>query len=366
MLEVSLDVAVRSKLKLAKPVYGASGQIMLQKGVVLTASYARGLRKFGFYSVFVEGGKVDVHSPVREVVRSRASKVLYAFTQGSSHNINVRESAALILDDVLALGGVLDNINSLSLYDGYTFAHSIDVSILSIAIASEMGYGRRILLEIAMGALLHDIGKIKIPQNTINKIGKLTDDEMTDVKNHTLIGYELAKSHPQLSKRSTTMILEHHERYDGSGYPHGKRDRDINLSSVICGISDVYNAMTTNRCYRKAYPAHEVYQYILGLGNTHFDYSTVQAFAKVIMPYPKGRMVRISDGRIAQVAENSSGHPYLPLVIFLEEETYTPVDLYKEGLTIKEPLTNEEVEALIENGRVPVMEDRELYDPSCL
>lgn len=366
MLEVSLEVAVKGKLKLAKPVYGTAGQIMLQKGVVMTPNYAKSLRKLGFHSVYVEGGKVDVHSPVRETVRCRANKVLYALTQGSVKSDDLREAAALILEDVMALDGVLDHVRTISTHDGYTFAHSIDVSILSLAIAAEMDYSRPTLLEIGMGALLHDVGKIKLPQNTIKKAGKLTHEEMVKIKTHPLIGYDLVHGHQQISLRSKTMILEHHERYDGTGYPHAKQGADIHPFSVICGVADVYNAMTTTRSYRKAFPPHEVYEYILGLGNTHFEFSAVKAFSKVIMPYPKGSMVRLSDGRVAQVAENSSGHPYLPVVVFLDDDTNTQVDLYENGLMIKEPLTSEEVEKLIEGGSLPVSVDTELFDPAIL
>lgn len=346
MIEVPLDIAVKSKAPLEKPIYGKSGQVLLQAGVSLTREYAERLKKMGIYSVYIQGGKIRSNPVVCEKVRNRAIQVLKSMVKSRNENVDVLSVVNDILEDVLNMKGIVDNMLSISTYDGYTFSHSIDVCALAMSIGIQMGYSRSALMEIGMGALLHDIGKIKISEYIINKPGRLDEHEFEEVKKHPELGYKLIKNHPQLTDRSITMVLEHHERWDGSGYPRKKKGREIHWFSSICGVADVYSAMVSNRCYRKAYPHHEVYEMILGLGDTHFDFEIVKAFAKCVVPYPRGILVYTSDGRIAQVTNNNLGHPYLPGVVFLDDDSNQEVDLSKAGLTIKRTISPEEIESL--------------------
>lgn len=345
MIEVSLEIAVRLQAPLAKPVYGSAGQIMLQKSNIITASYAKKLQQLGVYSVHIDGGKDKGSEPVVcDVVRQRAAKVLGTLTL--NQKAEVKEIIEKILSDILYFKGTTDNISNISTHDGYTFTHSIDVCILAISIGYQMNFRQSTLLEIGTGALLHDVGKLKIPSPLINKLGKFEDEEFALMQNHSAIGYELIKNHPQVSNRAAIMVLEHHERYDGSGYPAKKTGVNIHMFSAICAVADVYNAMITNRCYRKAHAPHEAYEYILGLGNTHFEFKVVEAFAKCVSPYPKGMAVRISDGNIAWVMDNKTEHPYLPLVVYANDDKDRQVNLYKEGKTIIGAVSPEELEKL--------------------
>lgn len=346
MIEVPLDIAVKSKAALEKPIYGKSGQILLQAGVVLTREYADRLKKMGIYSVYIQGGRVRSNPVVCEKVRSRAIQVLRSMVQSKNEKIDVLSVVNEILQDVFKMKGIVDNMLSISTYDGYTFSHSVDVCALAMSIGIQMGFQRSALMEIGMGALLHDIGKIKISEYIVNKPGRLDEHEFAEIKKHPELGYNIIKNHPQITDRSIAMVLEHHERWDGSGYPHKKKGNNIHWFSGICGVADVYSAMVSNRCYRKAYPHHEVYEMVLGLGDTHFDFEIVQAFAKCVVPYPSGILVYTSDGRIAQVTNNNLEHPYLPGVVFLDDDSNEEVDLSKAGITIKRPISLDEIESL--------------------
>jgi HD-GYP domain-containing protein (c-di-GMP phosphodiesterase class II) len=355
LIQVPLEIAAKSGAPLAKPIYGAMGQILLRAGTILDKRYIPKLKYLGIHNVYINGGKVDTDEPISQEIRHRAAMVLKDISQGENINsVSIADVVNNILDDILGLRGIIESILNISSYDGYTFMHSIDVCALTMSVGFQLGYQRPSLLEMGIGALLHDIGKLKISPHIINKPEKLNDDEFAEVMKHPKIGYETIKDHKQVSERSAHMVLEHHERFDGTGYPHKKGKQNIHRFSSICGIVDMYSAMITKRCYREAYPPHEVYEMIMGMGDSSFEFKVVQAFSKCILPYPKGTIVLLSNNMVAQVVSNDTGHPYLPTVIMLEPGNDKKNNLVEAKLTIKHVVKPEEMEDLINNNEVEI------------
>jgi HD-GYP domain-containing protein (c-di-GMP phosphodiesterase class II) len=168
---------------------------------------------------------------------------------------NIRESkkgissiVSLILNDNDTLHYLMD----ITSHDYYTYTHSVDVGILSVALAKSLFKDSRDhdLYALGAGFFLHDLGKVNINKDIINKPGKLTDDEMRDMRRHPALGYKLLYETNQLTAESKTIVLQHHERADGGGYPKGLRGNEIHIYGRICAIADVYDALTTNRPYR--------------------------------------------------------------------------------------------------------------------
>lgn len=355
MIQVPLEIAAKSKVPLAKPVYGTGGQILLCAGTVLEKKYVPRLESLGIHSVYIEGGKVDTDEPISQKFRLQAAKSLKIISQGGDVNkVSIADDVNNILNDILSLGGIIESISNISSYDGYTFMHSVDVCALTMCIGFQLGFERHSLLEMGIGALLHDVGKLKIAPHILNKPGKLNDNEYAEIMKHPLLGYEMIKNHKHVSKRSALMVLEHHERFNGRGYPLRKNGEGVLFFSSICGTVDVYSAMITNRCYREGYPAHEAYELILGMGDSDFDFKVVQAFSRCIRPYPKGTIVRLSDNRIAQVISNDTGHPYLPTVIMLTPKDDAKINLLEAKLTIKHAVKPEDMEEMIQNNEIMV------------
>lgn len=354
MIQVPLEIAVKSNAKLARPIYGSAGQVLLQHGVIMNSRYAHRLRSLGISTVYIEGGKIKYGEPIAADVRLKATQALRAVGCAQFDKTDLSAVVAEILDDVLLLRGIVESVSSICTYDGYTYTHSVDVSVIAMSIGLQLGYKRYTLLELGIGALLHDVGKLKIPCDIINKPGSLDQNEFNLVKTHPFQGAELARNHSQVSSRAATMVLEHHERWDGSGYPNGKEKKEIHLFSAICGVADIYSAMITTRSYRPAHPPHEVYELILGLGDSFFDYEVIKAFARCIVPYPRGTLVRTSDKRLAQVSSNDTDHPYLPWVIFLDDPKNREIDLLKAGITIDSVPALEEQEFILLSQTVPV------------
>jgi HD-GYP domain-containing protein (c-di-GMP phosphodiesterase class II) len=148
---------------------------------------------------------------------------------------------------------------------------------------------------LGVGALLHDIGKLKIPEEILKKPSQLTVEEFEEIKKHTTYGYEILKNFENISMESAFIALGHHERFDGSGYPLQLRGENIYQFARIVAVADVYDALTSDRVYRKKLKPHESVEYITSLGTDHFDKEIVDNFIKHIAVYQLGTDKNMKD-----------------------------------------------------------------------
>lgn len=183
-----------------------------------------------------------------------------------------------ILDSIKKNRTVLSCLSTLKTYDRYTFSHSINVFFLSIMIGSALGLNKNQLHDLGMSALLHDIGKTLIPKKILNKKTKLTDLDFSVIKTHTAKGYFYVKEKISLPDVSFLGILHHHEKFDGTGYPVGIKQKNIDIFGRIISIADVYDAMTSDRPYRKAQTHTEAIQFIQHNSDKHFDSEIAAVF----------------------------------------------------------------------------------------
>ncbi|MBQ8170809.1 MAG: HD-GYP domain-containing protein [Oscillospiraceae bacterium] len=192
-------------------------------------------------------------------------------------------------------------------YDDYTYKHCLRVAMLATSVAAQLGLSKRDSKEVIVAALLHDIGKSSIDHDIIIKPSKLTDEEFNEIKRHPFIGYNILKNSADgdFSGNILSGVLFHHEKYDGSGYPTGITGKDIPLIARIIAVCDVFDALTSNRPYRKPWSVAEAEEYILGSCGSHFDFDVTSAFMRAFNPYPVGTMVSLSDGRHAIVIQTN-------------------------------------------------------------
>ncbi len=203
---------------------------------------------------------------------------------------------------------------NVSVYDDYTYKHSLNVMFLAISVGRTMGYSKEQLRDLAIGALFHDIGKLFIPKNILLKPASLTDPEVTVMQEHSCKGFEFLREYTDLSAIIRIVSLDHHEKWDGTGYPNGKKGEEIHPYGRIVAVCDVFEALTANRPYREEIPLSEAREYILGGGGTYFDYSVVKAFASTVNPYPVGCFVKLSDGREGLVKDTNWDYFTRPVV----------------------------------------------------
>lgn len=206
----------------------------------------------------------------------------------------------------------------------YTFQHSVSVCALMVNFCRYLNLSEQDILLAGTGALLHDIGKCKIPLSILNKPGNLNEHELMAIKKHPIDGYDILKTVRGIDQTSLMIAIEHHERLDGSGYPYHLPADKISYMAQIAAIVDVYDAMTSARSYHKKMEPTEVLRKLYHWSKHHFNPELVQQFMRCIGIYPVGSLVILESGRIAVVIEQHSKNLLTPLVRTLfDTRTYS-------------------------------------------
>ncbi|MFY4728961.1 HD-GYP domain-containing protein [Nitrospira sp. BLG_2] len=237
---------------------------------------------------------------------------------------SVRQVVSDMTDSVLRNSDALTSLSRLKRFDEYTFYHSVNTALLAMSLGRRLGFDRSALHLAGVGTLLHDIGKMKIPLEVLNKSGRFEAHEMEIMKQHVLRGVEVLNSTTGLGDSYIRPALEHHERVNGVGYPHRRAKQDISQFGLITAVVDVYDAMTSDRCYHKGKPAHEALQFLYRLSlEGHLDSTLVQRFIQVVGVYPVGSVVELSTGEIGVVKQINHHAPLAPLVFLVRSEGNT-------------------------------------------
>lgn len=224
-------------------------------------------------------------------------------------------SSSIIVDRLLQREDLIVDLNELYMYDCSTYEHSLNVAITSTACGIHMGLPEEILPELATAAMLHDIGKLLIPSEILNKKGELTREERLLIEEHPRLGYDMLYDDVSVTPRIRAAILCHHENDDGTGYPVGLGGKAIPLLARIIHVADVYDALCRKRAYKDKFLHTESIEYLLGGSGTLFDIDVVKNFLQVIVVYPIGCSIELSNGSTAQVVKNFSEFPLRPKVV---------------------------------------------------
>ena len=253
----------------------------------------------------------NLHREANEIVRN----LLVDVRLGRQIEIEkVEPLVARIVDSIFASADALLPLARLKQHDNYTFQHSVSVCALMTAFARTLGLPRETIREIAIGALLHDVGKARIPDEILNKPGKLTDAEFEQMKSHVVQSKLILMATPGISPIALEVAAQHHERFDGSGYPNRLAGDAISLYGRMAAIVDVYDAITSERVYHKGMPPTEALRKLLEWSSNHFEPRLAQAFIRSVGIYPTGALVRLESKRLAVVQAQHADKPTLPRV----------------------------------------------------
>jgi HD-GYP domain-containing protein (c-di-GMP phosphodiesterase class II) len=208
-----------------------------------------------------------------------------------------------VTESILRNSGALLGLLRIKNKDDYTFLHSVSVCALLVAFCRSRKMDEDTIYQAGLGGLLHDTGKALVPDSILNKQGRLTDEEFDIIKRHPRDGYDILVKTPEIGTIPLDITLHHHERRDGSGYPDKQGEGSISELAQMAAIVDVYDAITSDRCYHKGMPAAEALRKIYEWSKFHFNPTLVQEFMRCVGIYPVGTLVLLESGRLGVVIE---------------------------------------------------------------
>lgn len=325
---------------LQRDVFNHVGVFVLQKGAELTSEAIAKLIQHGIDYVEIEPKTVKADSPsfkptVKPVQRAKAyldegvdkfeEIFLEALTNGRFNESKVDQYMKPLLSELEVQKDVVSLLLSIEDNDHYTYNHSIQVSMLCYYIAAWLGYSREEAHQVGKAGYLMDIGKCKVPAGILSKPGKLTPEEFEEVKLHTTYGHDIIMESTG-DELAALVALQHHEREDGSGYPHGLRGDEIHPYAKIAAVADVYSAMASNRAYGSKQELLSVLRELNSLGFGKLSPEPTQALIRHLLPNFIGKKVLLNSGESGSIIMTNHTDFFRPLV---QTETRF-VDLSKE------------------------------------
>lgn len=331
---------------LAKTLYGENGAILLKKGVEITAVLAERIKENGIYSVFIDDGYSHemIEDTIKPELRQKAIKTIRdTFAQIEKSNAAISDDSSFskkmhkikmtkyiqslkgiceyIVDDITRSSVLTINLVDIKNIGSYHYQHALNVGLISMILGIEQNYNKHELYNLFIGAILHDIGKAFIPPQVLELKPPLTQEQWNQIKNHSELGYRYIRNHFSLEAPASVVILQHHECYDGSGYPNGVRGDHIHKNAKIVALANFYDELTSDTPTRRAISAHEVLEWIMASGGTRFDPKLVEIFIRKIYPYPVGSLVYLSNGKIAAVKADNYNYPLRPIIELVDRES---------------------------------------------
>ncbi|MDD5433911.1 MAG: HD-GYP domain-containing protein [Nitrospira sp.] len=262
---------------------------------------------------------------IKNNVNNAVKNVFNDARMGKAIELNeVKDQVNNIVESVFRNRDALLCLASLKEYDNYTFIHSVNVGILAVSFARQLEFPKNQFINIGLGGLLHDIGKTQIPEKILNKPGKYTTEEYNIMKRHVSLGVDILNQHNNIPHDAMLFTSQHHERYNGTGYPQRLYGEKISLIGQIGAITDVYDAVTFDRVYHKASSCHGTVKRLYEWSDTLFDGSIIEKFIQCIGIHPFGSFVELDTGHCGIVVSVNHNILLRPNVLILFDENKKP------------------------------------------
>lgn len=334
-------------LKLAKPIYDERGTKLIAEGVELTGRMLERLKQCGISYIYIKDKISDdiiVNEAIPMEVRIEAiqtiGSIFTAIQQGCEKGERIvtnglktsdfRKVSHNLLSAVRESQQTVSLLSEIQVKDSYVFSHSLNVAIYTLALGVKKGYNDQQLIDLGIGGLLHDIGKMFVPPNILHKPGKLSQEEYNVVQKHPESGFDLLKREFEISYVSAHCAFQHHERWDGLGYPRGLKGDEIHPYARLMAVCDVFDAMTSHRVYRNALLPHDSLEWIQSKASIFFEQEAVELFEQTISLFPVGMTVELNTGEKAIVVDANANAPDRPIVRVFKDPYGEPIQAFFE------------------------------------
>lgn len=333
---------VKDDYRLAKTIYDDQGRVLLVKGVYLKSGLVNRLSELGYSYIYITDSlsTEEIDDIIKPQRRQKAIGTLGRFMddmaklndektdKNSSRiymdrmykNVEVlKDVSTEIVNELMMQKDVMVSLVDIKSSDNFTYTHSVNVALLSLVLGIALSLNRYELYDLALGALLHDVGIILTPKEIARKRKALNDEESKQYELHTSKGYEYLGKLASIKPVVKVIALQHHEQLNGGGYPLGLDGMRINKFAKIIAIADSYDILTSSIDGEVPVPPHEALEYLMGDGGLKFDRDMVHQFIKRIVPYPVGTMVKLSSDEIGIVSSVNTDFPWRPTVTLVKD-----------------------------------------------
>lgn len=337
---------------LGRTIYANDGRVLLGRGIALTASYIQRLRELGITIVYVDDEETkDI--VVEDIISEEHRREAMSFLELSGQAIQVgkdfdgfkvKKAVKNIIEDIFSQKDIFISLTDMRSYDNQVFAHSVSVCVLATVLGKALGLDQNNIEALAVGALFHDIGTVKLPKELLRKREAFTIKEADLFETHTSLGFDILRSKRELNLVSAHIAFQHHERLNGSGYPRKLEGDGIHHLALIVGISDFYDNLVNDGPGHTRILPHDACEILMGCSDKLFPHDLVVMFLKHIAAYPTGCTVKLNTGEIGIIVDQNKSLPMRPIVRVLHAgENLNQVkareyDLVKERTTFIESI----------------------------
>lgn len=353
---------------LGRSIYNSDGRVLLRSGVTLNSNYIRRLKEIGILSLYIQdalSADIDeIPELVSEETRLQTKRVLrelYTLLEKKQGIDTSRVESVVgdLLDEIFSNADVLLGVLDMSLSDDQIYVHSVNVCIMSVAMGMTLGYDRNRLKELAVGALLHDVGKTQLARSALQRSLNYTAESDLEVERHTQHGFDILRKYYGVSLLSAHVAFQHHERWDGGGYPRGLKEKGIHEYARIVSVANLYdNMMYCSVSGAEQKSTTEVLAQLQMLAGSEIDPAMLEVLAANLALFPIGSIVELNNRSLGVVVELDRSRPHQPTVRILEAtgDGWQPsgplVNLASQAsLTVARTLPEEEIQGMMQKGQ---------------
>jgi putative nucleotidyltransferase with HDIG domain len=339
---------IKPNMRIGKTIYSENGDILLSKNTLLKESYINRLKDKNIPAIYIDdeiSKGVEPKSIVSVETKLRAINTIRRIYNAVDPSKRDNNKKILNPEIFMSLNSTIEKIvgeirknhelsfNMVELLstDLYTYTHSVNVTILSLMMSHELGYSEADQFKIGIGCLLHDIGKVLVDDEILHKREALSASEFRKMQKHSKDGYDMIKDNDSLTAISKNIVLLHHEKLDGSGYPYQLKGDEIKKHVRISTIADIFDAVTSDRVYSKELPVYKGLELVASYAPAKIDEELYHILSKKIAPYPLGTSVQLSNRYKGIVCDLNKDHPTRPIVKVIYNEKG---EVFKEELMI--------------------------------